>query len=547
MAVLIVPPITSDEQKIWATLGDQVAEWIEEHAVWGPGSKFGQPVALDDEFHAWLLRAYQIFPHGHPREGRRRFDLCALEMAKGTGKTERALVVAQAELHPSAPVRCAGFKHVGRAWKPQGKPVPYPKLVFVASSEEQVQRTAFGRFREALKKSPLAGDYHITQDKIVLLGDDGASAGEAYPVAVSPGTADGDLPTFQHVDEPHRWDLPRHHEMFDTIGENALKDVDADSWMMTSSTAGLTGDDSVEERLLHSAEAIERGEVDQPGMFFMRRHCPDTDDFPLDTFETVEIAVREARGPAASWSGDIPKIVAKFFDPKTDRSYWERVWLNRWVKGGGRAFDATTWAGLSRPHEIAKGAFVTVGFDGARHRDATGIVVTEIATGYQQVMGVWERPYGVDEWEVPSLDVDAVMSEAFERFDVWRAYLDPPYWDDWISVWEGRWGADRAIKWYTNRDRPMAHALRKYAAAMTGKILTHDGNEVYARHVANAIRKNLPARDEQDLQFWVIRKERADSPDKIDLAMAGCLSWEARSDAISADAKPKRRFKTASF
>jgi hypothetical protein len=47
---------------------------------------------------------------------------------------------------------------------------------------------------------------------------------------------------------------------------------------------------------------------------------------------------------------------------------------------------------------------VTVGFDGARFRDATGMVLTDVLTGVQQVWALWERPpeqEGVElEWEV---------------------------------------------------------------------------------------------------------------------------------------------------
>lgn len=539
MATLIVPRLEPKEERVWASLGESVAEWLESNAVWGPGSKYGLPVTIDDEFFAFLLRAYQVFPHGHPREGRRRFDLCAQELAKGTGKTERAIIVAQGEFHPTAPVRCRGFKRVGRAWVPVGGAPAFPRLVFMASSEDQVQRTAFGRFKEAMRKSPLAGDYHITQDRIVLVGDDGASAGEAYPLAVSADTADGDLPTWQHIDEPHRWDQNRHHEMFDTVSENQLKDVAADAWTMATSTAGHTGANSLEERLLHTAEAIDRGELEQPGMFFMRRWCPD--EKPLDTEEQVEAAVREARGPAAEWSGDIPRIVARYFDPKTNREYWQRVWTNRWVKGAGKAFDSKRFSLLSRSGvSIPKRALVGVGFDGARRRDSTGIVVTDIFTGLQQVAGLWQKPLRDEEWECPPDEVDAALVEVFDRWDVWRFYGDPPYWDDWFPVWEGRWGTDRVIRWWTNKDKPMAHALRRFQAGITGGDLTFVANDAYEQHVANAYRKLLPSRDEEDVELWVIRKERPDSPNKIDLAMAGCLSWGARMDAIASGVKPKK-------
>ena len=550
MATLIVPQIERTEAKLWATLGDQVAEWIEEHAVWGPGSKYGQRVTVDDEFHAWLLRAYQIFPHGHPREGRRRFDMCALELAKGTGKTERAIIVAQAEFHPTGPVRCHGWSRRGRAWVPTGGPVPYPRLVFVASSEDQVMRTAFGRFREAMKRSEHAGEYHITTEKIVLLGEDGASAGEAYPLAVSPDTADGDIPTWQHIDEPHRWDEKRHHDMFTTVVENSSKDRDADTWTMTTSTAGATGADSVEERLLHTAEAILRGELEQPGTFYMRRHCPDDDDlWPLDTLEQVEAAVREARGPAASWSGDIPKICGRYFDPKTDRAYWRRVWLNRWNRGGGRAFDPKVWASRKLERELDADEFITLGFDGARRRDATALIATSIKTGHQAALAIWERPLRAsDDWEMPADEVDEAVTAAFDRYDVWRMYADPPYWDDWVTVWEGRYGGDRVHRWWTQRKTQMAHALRRYEAAMTGGHLTHDGDERFARHIANAVRKDLKQRDEHDVKLWVIAKDNGDSIDKIDSAVAGCLSWEARCDAVMKGAKPARRRKrVASF
>jgi hypothetical protein len=53
------------------------------------------------------------------------------------------------------------------------------------------------------------------------------------------------------------------------------------------------------------------------------------------------------------------------------------------------------------------------------------------------------------------------------------------------------------------------------------------------RHVANARRHDLTQRDERGQPLWVIRKDRHDSPNKIDYAMASVLSWEARTDAIA--------------
>lgn len=546
MATLIVPPITRTEKRDWATLGDPVAEWIEANAVYGPGSKFGQAVVVSDELYAWLLRAYQIFPHDHPRAGRRRFDLCSVEQTKGTGKTENAISIGQAEFHPSAPVRCAGWRRNGRGWIPIGGPVPYPRLIFFAYSEDQVQRTAFGRFRQAIEKSKHASDYHVTLDKIILLGAGGSPAGEAYPLAVSPASADGDLPTWQHVDEPHRWDQKRHHDLMSTVEENALKDRDADAWMMATSTAGRAGANSVQEDILDTAELVARGAAERPGLFFFRRWAPDR--MPTTTIEEVEAAILEARGPAASWSGDLPRVVQRFFNPKIDKPYLERVWLGRWIQGGGTAFDPQQWKKLtapkvdSAPARIPRGAFVTAGFDGGRRRDSTGIVVTDFATGLQVVAGFWERPVDAgDDWEMPAAEVDAAMSAVFETYEVWRLYPDPWYWDDWVGVWSSRWGPDVVVPWWTNRDKAMAHALRRFKAAQDGRLLSHDGDARYSAHIANAYKRDLPGRDDEDLELWTIGKERRDSPKKIDLVVAGTLSWEARMDGITAGAKPRAK------
>ena len=83
----------------------------------------------------------------------------------------------------------------------------------------------------------------------------------------------------------------------------------------------------------------------------------------------------------------------------------------------------------------------------------------------------------------------------------------------------------------------MSYALESYDTAITSKDISHDGNDTLTRHIGNSYRHELPQRDEETGRpLWLIRKERKDSPYKIDLAMASILSWEARKDAIAAGA-----------
>ena len=88
---------------------------------------------------------------------------------------------------------------------------------------------------------------------------------------------------------------------------------------------------------------------------------------------------------------------------------------------------------------------------------------------------------------------------------------------------------------------PMTAAVRSYHNAIMAGELSHDGNPRFAAHIGAACRKLVPERDETGQQLWVICKERPNSPHKIDAAMAGCLSWEARRDALAAGIGQKKR------
>ena len=80
----------------------------------------------------------------------------------------------------------------------------------------------------------------------------------------------------------------------------------------------------------------------------------------------------------------------------------------------------------------------------------------------------------------------------------------------------------------------MSAALENYKTAMREGTLSHDGDPRATRHLGHARRKDLHWVDDEGKPMWVITKDRPDSPQKIDDAMAGCLSWEARTDAIAA-------------
>lgn len=521
MSVLSVPAL---EEKPWPTLGPLVCQFIEEHLVFGPGDLRGQPAVLDDEKRGLIYRAYEVYPKTHKQAGRRRFKRVCFSLRKGSAKTELAAWIAICELHPDGPVRCGGFHNNGT---PIGVGVIDPYIPMVAYTEEQVEELAYGALRVILEESDLRDDFDIGLERVMRKGGDG----KCEPLASSPNGTDGARTTFQVFDETHRMVRPRLKSAHRTMMANIPKRKLADAWSLETTTAPAPGEGSIAEDTMRYARQIEDGTIKDAQLFFFHREASDRHD--LTTVRGIRAAVREASGPVAGWS-DIQSIVDQWKDPTADRTYLERVWLNRFVQSSERAFNAVKFEALARPsYTVRKRAQITLGFDGSRHNDATSLIGTEIISGFQFVAGHWERPANIPKWEVPKEDVDAVVADMFKTYDVWRLYADPPYWEETVAIWSGIYGEERVIKWWTSRYKKMAYAVRGFKNAIIDGSVSHSGDERLRRHVGNAHKHPIHERDEEDKPLFYIQKERQDSPLKIDAASAAVLSWQARCDAVT--------------
>jgi phage terminase large subunit-like protein len=525
MSVLTVPAYESS--KPWPTLGPQVCEFIESYLVFGPGDLRGQPAQIDTEKRGLIYRLYEVFPCGHPQAGRRRFKRAGISLRKGSAKTEFAAWLAAVELHPLGPVRCDGWDAKG---EPVGVGVSDPYIPLVAYTEEQSDELAYAALRVILEYSSLADDFDIGLGRIMRIGGDG----KAVSLAGSPDARDGARTTFQVFDESHRMNTPRLKSAHRTMLANIPKRFKADAWSLEVTTAPSPGEGSIAEDTMDYARQVADGAIQDSRLFFFHRQASDKHD--LSTAAGIRAAVIEASGPAAAWS-DIDGIVEQWRDPTSDKTFLERVWLNRLVRSSERAFDIEQWRTLAKDdYRPAPGALITLGFDGARWRDSTALVGCEVETGYMWLVGLWEKPEHLQEWEVPVPDVMAAVAEAFGQWEVWRMYADPPYWETQVAEWAGQYGDQRVLEWWTNREKAMSYAIRQFNNALLAGELSHDGGEGLRRHLGNAVRKNLRMLDDAGVPLWTIYKERADSPHKIDAAMAAILAWEARQDARTAGA-----------
>jgi hypothetical protein len=529
VSTFVVPPL---DEEPWPTLGPGVCQLIEERAVFGPGSLKGQPARLDAEKRAVIYKAYEVYPRWHELAGRRRFRRVRICWRKGTAKTELLGWTAFAELHPEAEVRFDGWDAAGN---PVGRPVRDPYIPLLAYIKDQVEELAYNVLYVVCTEGPDAGLFDASLERIIRLGDRGQADGKAVPLSQSPSARDGARTTWQGYDETHRLDMPRHLAAYETMEANLPKRPLDDPWSMGVTTAGVPGGGSVAEQDKDEAEAIARGEIEEPELFYFHREAGPNHD--LSTLVGRIEAVREASGPAAGWS-DLRGIARQWDRPKADRRYLERVWLNRWTQAESQAFDAHRWIHeLSRPGAtIPDRAMVAVGFDGSRWKDTTGLVVTDVATGLQVRAGLWV-PQEIQAGEVPVAEVDGVVADVFRRWRVLRFYGDPAAgWDDALARWSGQHGPKVVAEFYTDSRglRRTATACRAYAAAIRAGEITNDGDEVFARHVGATHKRDIHQLDEDGVPLWTIQKERHDSPNKIDLTMAGVLSWQARLDAIGA-------------
>lgn len=454
-------------------------------------------------------------------------DDCHTHITNGlvTHNTEKAAWLAFAELHPEGPVRCDGFDANG---DPVGRPVRDPYIPMVAYTEKQTEELAYAALFVMVSDGPDADLFDPTAERIRRWNGDG----KAVALAAAPNSRDGARTTFQHFDEPHRMTAPRLIDAHQTMLQNIPKRPIADPWSLSTTTAGVPGEGSVAETEKEYAEKVAAGKARDPQLFYIHREASPGHD--LETDEGLRAAIVEASGPAvAAWS-DIDSIMSLYHQDDTDRAYFERVWLNRWVASSRQAFDPERWVKkLARPGTViaAKEAIV-IGFDGARWRDACGFVGTHIETGFQWPIAVWERPAGAEDWEVTDDEVDGALDEAMKHWRVLRVYADPPRFEANVAKWAGKHGS-KVMEWYTNRPRQIGQAMRAYRTAMDSGEVTHGGDKDFARHIANARKGNLKVLDDDDTPLWTIYKERPDSEKYIDLAMAGCLSWQARLDALA--------------
>jgi phage terminase large subunit-like protein len=502
------------------TLGFGVCDWIEDNLVHGPGPVQGDPIVLDDEFRAFILRAYELRP-----DGARAYRRCFLSRAKGRGKSELAAMLACAEL--LGPVRLDRWEDS----EPIGTPVIAPEILCFATEEQQAGLV----FRAALymlTHGPVAERYDLDAGLTRVYLPDG---GVLMPVSAAAPSKEGARSTMVVLDETHLWNTPQLRELHATVRRNLAKHPSGEAWALEVSTAPAAGGQDVATgTLAYGRELAERGAADPE---LLIDSLAARGGHALDTFDGRLGALREAYGAAASWV-PLARIAAEFDDPQNTRQDWERYFLNRVTALADAWLDPAAWDQCAHPdRSLEPGDRVTLGFDGSFSRDGTALVACRVTDGHLALLHLQEpagerRAAGE---EVDRQAVDAAVHEAVETYRVIRFYADPWFWQDSVSRWEQEFRRSRVRAWPTNRVAPMVNAVGRFETAVYSGELSHGGDPRLARHVANA-------RKRERRGGHVIEKEAPGSWRRIDAAVAAVLAYEARGDAIaSGEARERSR------
>ena len=499
------------------SLGWSIISWIEHYLVHGPGDVEGHEVELDDEFAAFILKAYEL-----KRDGSRKIRRGVLSRPKGRAKSELGGMIACAE--GLAPVRFDHFAVAGEVseWgyeyspgEPVGHRVQRPIVACFATEEDQAGNTydniVYMLSSETCNPNLLAdyGKIDVGLTRINLPG-----GGEITPESTKDTSKDGGKETFCIFDETHLYYLPRLKKLHQTVTRNLLKRKIGSGWALETTTMYAPGEESVAEATHTHHRAIAEGRTSDAALLFDHREAHPR--FDATKRKDRLAGLKQVYGPAAEWM-PLDSIADSYDDPQTTPAAWERYWFNRGVSLQGTWLSQHDWDSCRDVREIDPASDVILSLDGSFNGDSTALLAIEVGdVPHAVVVDLWERPESSAAWKVPILAVEDSIRAACLRWHVVEICYDPYRWERTGEVLaeEGL-----PIEQFPQSAQRMTPATKRVTDLVRTHGLTHNGDPRLARHVSNAILK-------EDSRGTRITKDSPSSARKIDLAVTLVMGIE---------------------
>jgi hypothetical protein len=541
------------------SLGWLAWAWIERFCIHGPGDVQGAPLdpeaenslPLDDEFGGFIVDCY-----AHDARGRRLYDDAFISRAKGRSKSELAAFLALFEAF--GPCRFAGFAEGGEvfSWRgfthayepgdPMGRPVVYPFIRCLATEETQAGNT-YDNIYFNLDEGPLSEDLPSNANGLTRVFIPGG--GEIRPSTASNSSKDGGKETFVVFDETHLYVLPELRRMYATVSRNKSKRRDSAPWALQTSTMYQPGEKSTAEGTHERAKLIAEGKVRERRLFFDHREAPP--DVDLTSSAAIVDALREVYGDFAD---------ALDLEGMVDREFWN---IERDIEDSRRYFfnlptaarDAWTthseWV-ANRDDDLEPledGAEVALFFDGSKTDDSTGLLAIRCTDGAPFLLGAWEKPERVNDWQVSVAEVDLRVAEVFGKYRPLAFYADVREFEQSIDAWATEYGDRLLIDATPGRNRhavawdmrghikDFTEAVERTLVDIRDRAIPHNSDPRLQRHVLNARRS-------PNKYGISISKTGRESPNKIDFAVCLAGGRKAWRDLLTSPAWAKRKTRT---
>lgn len=389
--------------------------------------------------------------------------------------------------------------------------------ILLAAPSDRVAGRLFDAAARFVRRSPeLSKLLRIRDHAGEIVREDGM--GVIYRLSSDPNRLYGYNPTHVVCDELASWVTPQLRRSYAALTSGGGARSAPQVFTITTAGEAQHRHSSILGRLLDAAAEAEDQER-TPGLLVSRMWPAHTLlwGYEAPTLNPFDVEAMKLANPASWITKDYLRRQA--LDPELTDAQVLQLHGCVWAASDTNWLTPDGWTGAKdTERSLTPGEPIVLGFDGSYKRDATALVGCTL-DGFIAPIAIWERPDGAGpDWKIPRAEVDEMVQWAMETYDVVELAPDPPGWASEIEGWQEMFG-DVVVTFPTNDRKRMAAACDKFRSGILDKTLTHNNNQVLARHVGNAQAKETP-------YGIVIQKDHPDSPRKIDAAVAAVVAYD---------------------
>lgn len=504
------PTTQVDKQRLLQnSLGPAVIDWVE----W----RTDEPGLLNDDGERWRFTDGQarflILWYAYDERGRFIYRRGAKRGAKGTGKDPFGAAMCNIEF--LGPSQLFFDRHLG---KYSGKRHTMPLVQIASNSEAQSKdmlRVANSQWgREAVSF------YGIDKGLTATTLKDSAARIEV--LTASERSSEGDPATFIALNETHHMTKESGgHAVAAVARRNVGKSkASLQARMVDFTNAHVQGVNSIGERTFQSwqkQQSSQMKHLKKDILYDSIEYDPSLDPYVK---EERELAIKQAYSDAP-WA-DFERLSDEIIDPELTAADAIRFYLNGLAVAEDAFIEPSNFTALTdRSKMFEPGDRIALFLDCSKSEDATALMGCRIDDGFNQTLGVWQRPRGPrgEGFLVDRDQVDHRVQEVFATYKVVWFGVDPSpakdnsteasYWkpliDRWhvdlhrkLRVWATPGAKGHSVMYDMRLSTPGGHERNRKFSEETEIIqelidvqgldgpFRHDGDPILVEHMNNA-------------------------------------------------------------